>query len=88
MTFLNFKQIERILSLHKLIKQQHTGNVIDLAEKLHVTTRCVYLYMDELRDMGASIAYDSMLTTYFYTNDFNINFVFEVEVSDNKKKRE
>lgn len=82
------KQIERFLSLHKLIKNECTGTSENLASILHINRRCVFNYMEELRLLGASISYDWKKASYYYENDFDIKFIFEVNVSEreiNKK---
>ena len=37
--------------------------------------------MEKLRDYGARIAYSSVRKTYYYLNDFEIIFNFEIKVS-------
>lgn len=75
-------QIERIYRLHLLIKQECTGSSADLAIRLHVSQRSVQLYISELRELGATINYDSLHRTYYYVNDFEFNYNFNIAVKE------
>ena len=68
------RQIERMEKLHGLI-------LLDLSIKLGVSRRMVNYYLQEFRDYGARIAYSPVRKTYYYLNDFEIIFKFEIKVS-------
>lgn len=73
--------------LHELIKSQKTGSGVMLAAKLNVSRRTMYSYIEELRDMGAMIKFDSLHSTYYYENDFNFIFKIEVYVSASAEEK-
>ena len=75
------RQIERMEKLHGLILREITGDSLDLSIKLGVSRRMVNYYRQEFRDYGARIAYSPVRKTYYYLNDFEIIFKFEIKVS-------
>lgn len=75
------RQIERMEKLHGLILREITGDSLDLSIKLGVSRRMVNYYLQEFRDYGARIAYSPVRKTYYYLNDFEIIFKFEIKVS-------
>ncbi len=76
-TLRSLKYMER---LHKLIKSNHSGDSLDLSMALGLSRRTVQNYLQELRDLGAIISYDSLRRTYYYENKFDFKFIFEVNV--------
>lgn len=83
------KQISRIIDLHQLIKKEITGSSTDLSKKLHIKPRMIHCYLDELRLFGASISYDRIRCTFYYTNQFDIEYHFNIIVgADNFLKKE
>lgn len=77
-------QIRRILDLHELIKKEITGGSTDLSAKLHISRRQIQNYLDELRILGASISYDRMRCTYYYKNQFDIEYHLNIVVGEKK----
>ncbi|MEG0580229.1 MAG: HTH domain-containing protein [Niameybacter sp.] len=75
------QQIEKIERLHRLIVCGNTGDSYELALKIGVARRTVQTYLQELRDYGADIVFDSLRKTYVYKNNFEFKFVFEVTVT-------
>lgn len=75
------RQIEKIERLHKFIKGNCSGDTRALSERLGVSRRTVQYYLQELRELGAIISYDDMQKTYYYENQFEIKFVFEITVT-------
>lgn len=65
--------IDRIKIIHKLIKESRTGVPEDLAKRLSISTSRLYVVLDELKLMGAPIAYSRQLQTYYYTKVFEVN---------------
>lgn len=71
--------IERMRQLYQLIRLEKTGTSSDLAKKMHVTSRTIHNYMNELRSLGAVIIFDNTRNTYRFDNDFILHATFEVE---------
>ena len=61
---------EKIFYLVDLLNQENTGSANILAEKLNVSRRTVFRYLDELRLKGADIRFSRRKKTYFLKNEF------------------
>jgi len=68
--------------LHLLILKEETGSSKDLSNILNVSRRTVQDYLKELRTLGAELSYDQDRNTYFYRNDFYMNFVLEIKTGE------
>lgn len=78
---MNFiKQIERLQKLNKLLCQQCTGSPDELAERLNLKRSQLYEVLDQLKILGAPIAYSRKRSTFFYSKDFNFEIVLKVKV--------
>lgn len=80
------KQIQKMLRLHELIKQECTGTPRAMSDKLGIPERTIFWYLEELRDMGAQISFDKIRKTYFYDNEFDIDFKLSININLNNKK--
>lgn len=82
------KQIERIQVLNKLIRDRRTGSPIELAKRLGVSRRQLYVYLEYLEDQGLKISYSRRVGSFIYSNDqrLEIAFRFEVLGGDNQKE--
>lgn len=69
---------------HKLIQQEKTGTPKELAKRLHISERQVYLIMEQLRDMDAPIRFSRNCNTYYYhsTYELMINISIQVMAGD------
>lgn len=65
--------------LHLLIIKEETGSSKDLSNILNVSRRTVQDYLKELRTLGAELFYDQDRNTYFYRNNFSMNFLLEIK---------
>ncbi len=65
--------IERINLMHKLIKEQRTGNPSKFAKKLGISTARLYQLIEELKIMQAPICYSKKDTTYYYSYNYEIS---------------
>jgi len=61
----------RKVRLVELINSECTGNPDCLAEKLGVSRRTVFRYLDELKDSGAKITFSIQLDSYVFEEEFN-----------------
>jgi predicted DNA-binding transcriptional regulator YafY len=73
--------INRLKSIDCLIQMQNTGNARELAERLEITERSVYNYLNLMKNMGAPITFSSYHQSYVYEGDgkFFIGFVNSLE---------
>ena len=60
---------EKIDYLLKLIQNESTGNVRDLSDRIHVSTRTLFRYIDYLRNIGYQISYCLRRETYYLIQD-------------------
>ena len=70
---------EKLFYLVDLLNQENTGSADILAEKLNVSRRTVFRYLDDLRLKGAVIGFSKSKKTYYLKNDFNFIKDFFVE---------
>ncbi len=56
--------LERVKRLYKLVRQEHTGTMEDLAAKIHKSRLTVYNYLIDLLSLGADIRFDRIRNTY------------------------
>jgi predicted DNA-binding transcriptional regulator YafY len=73
--------LNRLKSLDYLIKTQATGNARQLSEKIGITERSVYNYLNLMKNMGAPIVFSSSSQSYVYEDDgrFFIGFLSKIE---------
>ncbi|MBL7803772.1 MAG: HTH domain-containing protein [Saprospiraceae bacterium] len=70
MTF--FDHVNRIKRLHNLIRMKSTGSPKDLADRMAVSRSTLFRHLDDLRSMGAPIAYEKDRQTYYYEEPFDL----------------
>jgi len=66
----------RFQYLDFLIRTRATGNPGELANKLNISRRTVFEYIEILKSLEAPIAYDKFNETYYYTETGSFNFKF------------
>jgi len=74
--------MENLVRLHKLIRLQRTGKQQDLAQEMRMSLRGIQNYLNSLRELGAKINFDKARNTYYYENNFNIEFSIKIWVDD------
>lgn len=78
------EQIQQLERLDQLIRLKATGSPKDLAEKLEVSERSVYNFMEVMRNLGANIKYCSFRNSYYYEGRFLFKFVLCSEQNPDK----
>lgn len=63
------KYINRIKALDQLIRLRATGNPKELSEKIGITERQMYKYIDNLKELGAKIKFEKTLNSYIYESN-------------------
>jgi predicted DNA-binding transcriptional regulator YafY len=76
------RQIERLQLLNKLVREQRTGSPDELAERLGVSRRRVYVYLEYLNDMGVDIQYSRRLNSFVFVSQKLIQIDWRFEVLD------
>ncbi|MDN3667939.1 helix-turn-helix domain-containing protein [Echinicola jeungdonensis] len=78
---MNFiRQIERMQILNKLIKEQRTGTPNELAERLGVSRRQLYTYIDYLKDLGLDVWFSRKQNSFVYNDDEEIQLDLKIRV--------
>jgi transcriptional antiterminator len=74
------KNLERMQQLHALIEKECTGSPTELADKLKISERSIYLLLEQLRDFDAQVAYNRSRKTYYYKEEFQLAIGISVSV--------
>lgn len=69
LTFVEHYQLLR--RIHDFIRRKGTGRYDSFARRLDIPIASLYRRLDELRLLGAEIAYCSERQSYYYTNEFS-----------------
>lgn len=82
------KQIERLQLLNKLVREKRTGSPKELADRLGLSRRQLYAYLEFLKDYGMDIAYSRKTNSFTINNGKEIKIDFRFQVLDEKVSRE
>ena len=82
------RSLERLQQLHRLIEKERTGTPKELALKMNVSERLVYLLLEYLRDYNAEIRYDRGRRTYYYEEEFKLDIQISVAVINKDERTE
>lgn len=68
---------QRLVRIDQLIRIKATGTPVELADKLGISERSVYEYLNLMKDLGAPIKFSSYRQSYYYDEEgfFNISFM-------------
>lgn len=84
---MNFiKQIERLQLLNKLIQEQNTGTPEELANRLNLSRRQLYNYIEELKDIGLEVCYSRRYTSFYFENRKKLKIDFSLEILETEEK--
>lgn len=79
------KQLERLRKAHKLIKQGNTGSPSEFSNRLHVSERELYRIIEYLKEMDAKITFSRKISSYYYTDDFDLLINVSVQAMVNQE---
>jgi predicted DNA-binding transcriptional regulator YafY len=60
---------ERLSRIDHLIRIKGTGTPAQLAERLNLSERSIYDYINFMKDLGCPIKFDSYRESYYYEED-------------------
>jgi transcriptional antiterminator len=70
--------LENLQRLIEAIEQRSTGNAREISQKLDVSERMVYNYLDVLKnEFGAPIKYSRVIKSYFFTEEGKIELQWQ-----------
>jgi hypothetical protein len=52
--------------MDQMIRLENTGDAYEFSERLGISRRQLYYYVDELREMGLPLSYNRCAKTFFY----------------------
>lgn len=70
--------MERLQTLTRLLKKEHTGSAAKIAKEMGVHRNTIINYFLELRAMGAEIEYDNERNTYYFKKSFDIQLKIKI----------
>ena len=79
--------LNRLKKIHQYIQEELTGTPSELAIKLNISERSVYLMLEYLKDIGAEINYDKSCKTYYYQKEFDLIITFSIKCITNNEMR-
>lgn len=83
MSSLVMTNIRKIKTIDGLIQTKQTGSPDDLAKKIGMSSRNLYVVLNLMRTFGAAIEYSPTLKSYYYQNGggFQIGFLPKADIS-------
>lgn len=71
--------LRRLERIDYLIQTKATGTPSKLADRIGISERCVYKYLNLMKDFGAPIKFDNGRQSYYYDEEghFKISFMFK-----------
>jgi len=68
--------VDRLERMDYLIRTKATGTPAELADKLNISRRSVYDYINLLKEMGAPIAFCRKRKSFYYEAEGHFQFKF------------
>jgi transcriptional antiterminator len=85
---MNFiKQIEKFQILSKLIHERNTGTPDELANRLGISRRQLYIYFEDLGSLGLEVCYSRRMNSFYFDNSKRLKIEFYLEVLEPEEKR-
>lgn len=72
------KRINIIKLLDQLIRQEKTGTAQELGNKLGLSKKQTYNYINELKELGIAISYSKTRKTFYYQEA--VEFICQVNI--------
>jgi len=82
------RQIERLQLLNKLVKEQRTGKPEELAERLGIRRRQLYVYIEYLKDFGMDVQFSRKIGSFVYADEHELKIEVRFELLDSKDRIE
>jgi hypothetical protein len=83
-----YHYLNRIRRLDTLIRQKNTGSPRELASRLDISERWLFVLLDELRnELQCPIEYDRKRRSYYYAENGRVYIEFRSEMGKDQLKR-
>lgn len=76
-----FKEMVKMKLLDVQLQHARTGDSYNLSRTIGVSRSNLFKMFNELKYAGAEISFDSKNITYYYRNDFTIDFRINIQNS-------
>lgn len=63
--------------LDHMIKNRKTGTPKEFANSLNISERMIYIYLSDMRKIGAPIEYEMKCRSYVYSTSFDLQYAIE-----------
>lgn len=70
------KYIDRLKRMDELIRRRATGSPEEFAKKIGVCKSMLMLNLAEIKEMGASVKYNSQIQSYYYEQECRLDLGF------------
>lgn len=74
------EQLERLQRMNQLIKAERTGNPDEFSERLGISRRQLYSYIESIKDMGADISYSKNKRTFYFCNGHEVEISYSFKI--------
>jgi predicted DNA-binding transcriptional regulator YafY len=78
----------RLQQIDQLIRQKRTGNAEELAEKLNISRRQVYNWIEVLKSYGLELDYRREIKSFVYLKPYQINISLDIKELSYKETTE
>jgi len=79
-----FQLIER---MDQMIRLEKTGDANEFSDRMGISRRQLYYYLDELRDLGLPLLYNRSSKTFFYERNCRLKIEISVREMDDSEIR-
>ena len=70
------KMCDNLTLLDSIIRKERTGNAAQISIKLGVTERCVYEYLELLKELDGDFKFNKLRNTYYYIDECTLDLKF------------
>lgn len=78
-------QIKRLRTIDRLIKSERSGNAQELADKIGISRKQVYNYINELKEIGVNIEYCRNKRSFVYNEPYEFLFNLRIKKLSNNE---
>ncbi|NOU59357.1 bacteriocin [Marinifilum caeruleilacunae] len=79
------KSLDRLKQINDLVREQKTGSPKEFAKKLGISESHLYKCLSEIKEMGLPIAYSTVCTSYYYSEELELEVMYSVKVISTKE---
>jgi len=81
------EQLERLQRMNQLIKNERTGSPDEFSQRLGISRRQLYSYIENIKDMGADIGYSKNRRTFYFCNGHEVEISYSFKIISKELSR-